>query len=170
MSTFTVFFVLTWPIPAQSPHWLPRGIVLPVPEHVPHVLAIWKPLSSTKVRVPDPPHAVHVDRLAPAFKPEPEQVEQLTTGVMLTVREVPLQASMNEIPTEASMSLPRMFCRVARPPPPKAPNKDSKRSACPPPRPLKNDDKSSKPWNCPPAPKPEKAFGSKPCCCEAEPY
>ena len=146
--------------------------MLPVPEQDPQVLAIWKPLSSTKVRAPDPPQAVHVERFAPGLSPEPEQDEQLTTGVTLIVREVPLHASMNEMPTEASMSLPRMFCRADRPPPPNAPNSDSNRSDCPPePRPPKSEERSSKPWNDAPAPPNPcaNAFGSKPGCCEADP-
>ena len=72
------------------------------------MLAIWNPLSKTNVLVPDPPQDVHVERLAPGFNPVPEQVPQLTTGVIVMVREVPLHASINEMPIDASMSLPRM--------------------------------------------------------------
>ena len=96
--------------------------MLPVPWQLGQVLAIWKPLSRTKVRVPEPPQVPHVERLAPGFNPVPEHVEQLTIGWMLTVREVPLQASMNETPTLASTSLPRMFCRADGPPPKAPPN------------------------------------------------
>ena len=74
---------------------------MPVPWHDGHVLATWNPLSRTNVRVPDPPHEEQVDRFAPAFNPLPEHVPHFTTGVMSIVREVPLQASMNEIPIDA---------------------------------------------------------------------
>lgn len=105
--------------------------MLPVPEQVGQVLAIWKPLSKTNVLAPDPPQDVQVDRLAPGFNPVPEQVPQLTTGVMLIVCEVPLHASMKEMFMDAVMSFPRVLCRAAPgPPPPKAePNNVSKRSA-----------------------------------------
>ena len=80
--------------------------MVPVPEQVGHVLAIWNPLSITNVRVPDPPQVVHADRLAPDLSPVPEHVEQLTTGVTLTVRDVPLHASRKEIPMVVCKLLP----------------------------------------------------------------
>lgn len=93
MVTVTDFLVWTLPTPSQSEHWLERGMVLPTPPQTLHVLAIWKPPSITKVRWPDPPQAVHVNRLAPFFIPLPEHVGQLTIGVTLTFLLVPLAAS-----------------------------------------------------------------------------
>jgi hypothetical protein len=99
--------------------------VLPVPEQVVHVLAIWKPLSMTKVLVPEPPQLVHTDRLAPGFRPLPEQVPQSTIGDKLTFRVVPLQASKKLTPMVASRSAPRSDSENPEPrdrPPPNEPN------------------------------------------------
>lgn len=90
-------------------------MVVPVPEQAGQVLAIWNPLSITKVRVPDPPQVVHADRLAPFFNPVLEHVPQSTTGVMLIFRTAPLQASKKVTPTLASMSSPLVLCE--NPPP-----------------------------------------------------
>ena len=57
--------------------------------------------------VPEPPQLPHVEREAPFFSPVPEHVSHCTIGVVLTVREVPLQASMKLTPTVVSMSPPR---------------------------------------------------------------
>ena len=130
---------------------------------------MWKPPLSTNVCVPEPPHVPHLDLEAPGLSPEPEQVPQSTTVDTLIVFVVPLQASRKLTPTAASRSSPRWgpVDRDSRPPP-KAPKMDSKMSACDPAPP--------NPWLNPPAlnePKPPpwvNAFGSKPGCCDEDPY
>lgn len=169
ISTCTDFFIRSLPTPWQTVHSPPRGTLLPAPLHSGHVLAILKPLSMTKVRVPVPLQVRHVVRLAPFFRPVPVHVLQLTTGDTLTFRTVPLQASRKLIPIVASRSAPRVDASPKPGPAfPNAPNSWLNKSDAPPPPPPNAAPKS---WN-PPArpPKPLNAFGSKPGCCEAAPY
>jgi hypothetical protein len=127
MSTSMDDRILTLPRPEQSPHWAPRGTTLPVPWQAVHVLAIWNPLSITKVRVPVPLHSPQADFLAPALRPDPVHVWQSTTGVMLSVRFAPRQDSRKVILADDSMSSP-MAISARRPPRPRpAPNPEPKR-------------------------------------------
>jgi hypothetical protein len=175
--TCTVLRVRTLPTPPQSTHWLPRGMVVPVPEQRLQVLAIWNPLSMTNVRVPDPPQSPHVDLFEPALRPLPEQALQSTTGEMLTLRVVPLHASRKFTVTVASRSAPRDDSAkpASRVRPPKAPNNCSNKSPWD--RPAPAPKIWLKSWNPPPAvpaPNGPRAFanasGSKPGCCDAGPY
>lgn len=131
MSTVNCSFERTFPTPSQVGHWSPFGIVLPCPWQTLHVLAIWKPFSIAKVRVPVPLHAEHVVFFDPGLRPEEEQGLQSTTGVIVTFFFVPLQASRKLIDICRSMSSPRIFCwaRPRGPPPAKAPKSSSNRSA-----------------------------------------
>ena len=101
-------------------------MVDPVPKHALQVLAIWNPLSMTKVWVPVPWHALQVARFAPRLRPVPEQEGQVATGFTVTSRVDPLHASMKLMLTRASISAPLELCRNpperARPPnvPPKS--------------------------------------------------
>ena len=70
------------------------------------MLATWNPPSRTNVRVPVPLHVPQVERFAPAFSPVPEHVPHWTTGVTVTVRDVPLHASRKEIPMVVCKLLP----------------------------------------------------------------
>lgn len=81
-------------------------MVEPEPRHVPQVLAIWNPLSITKVFVPVPLHDPQGTRLAPCLRPVPAHVEHVDKALTFTLRVVPLQASKNETLMRASMSAP----------------------------------------------------------------
>lgn len=94
-------------MPPHDEHCPERGTVVPVPEQVEQVLAMWKPPLSTNVCVPEPPHVPHLDLEAPGLSPEPEQVPQSTTVDTLIGFVVPLQASRKLTPTAASTSSPR---------------------------------------------------------------
>ena len=89
----------------------------PAPPHDGHVVAIWKPLWMTKVRVPVPLHVAQVLFLAPGLRPEPVQVPQRSMGLMTTLRLVPLHASSNVRLMVVSRSSPR--ASPAKPAPPK---------------------------------------------------
>lgn len=142
------------------------------------MLAAWKPPWITKVRVPVPLHAVHVDRFAPGLSPVALHGVQSTTTSTSTVLETPLHASKKLTLKEASMSPPRGFCVDRGPPelPPNAPNNWSKRSCWPPipPIPPPPPKGLKPPWKPnPPPPKDPPALaklGSNPGCVDAAPY
>lgn len=146
----------------------------PVPWQVVHVVCIWNPLSITYDLVPCPPQLPHVERAEPFLRPIPEHVSHCTIGVMLIVREVPLQASMKLISMVVSTWAPRTG-PWAFIPGPNAPNSCSNRSPRPPVRPPPNaPEKSWKPNPKGEPPPKERAFSnalaSKPGCWDAAPY
>lgn len=139
----------------------------PVPKHVPQVLAIWNPLSMTNVRVPVPWHELQVARFAPRLRPVPLHVEQVETGLMFTVRTVPLQASIKVTLTRASISAPReLWVKPAeRARPPKVPPKSwENKSPCAPPKAAPKSRNPAKPPVASPKGFRANAFGSKPGC------
>src|SRR5262245_46359389 len=106
MSTVSVLRSRVTPSPRQVPHSEPLGIAEPVPPQSVHVLAIWKPPCAKCTLVPDPPHDLQLDLLAPCFIPLPEQVLHVTMGTIVMVLATPFAASQNDMLTWTSMSSP----------------------------------------------------------------
>ena len=159
MRTSSVRRPRTLPTPSQSEHESAGLMLVPLPPHAGHVEAIWNPFWMTKVLVPVPLHTPQVDFRAPFFIPAPSQVPHRSTGVVVTLRVVPRQASSNEMLTTVSISSP-----LSTPPanpappnpagprpapalPPKAPNRESK---------IVDASPDEKPPNPPPEEKPPK--------------
>jgi len=89
-------------------------MVGPVPKHMMQVLAIWNPLSMTKVWVPVPWKVLQVARFAPRLSAVPEQEGQVANGFTVTLRVAPLHASMK---TDADASLDVNTSRTLSKPP-----------------------------------------------------
>jgi len=168
MSIFIVCFKRTFPAPPHDLHSPPLGIVVPSPPHCLHVLAIWNPLSRTKVRDPVPLQPEHVDRSIPGFNPVAEHEEQSSMGEMVTFFFVPLQASRKLTDIEAWMSSPWNWRERELPAPEKELKSCSKNSPGPC-RPFVCPANPPKPGNPPPNPD-ANALGSKPGACDAAPY